>query len=280
MNPAQDNLIIAQHIGQAMDRLGIPRSKQTRTLAEMLELSFAQAHRKMKGQSNWTIVELHTLSNALSEPVTSLIDPRQTPARAPHTALFDIGSRLVPCLAWIGDEIAPDDAPEFVAVRAANVWQIHPADQAPTGRQHAVEQVEIRPRHHRLDKPAVAVVDDDGGMLKTADMICLYLNDHGFDAQPYYDAASFRHAIRHIAFDAFVLDWQLDTETAEAAISEIRLSGNAQAPILLLTGQLEAGHADESDIANVMTSFDVSVLEKPARMPLLMAALNKKLVRS
>ncbi|HTJ92748.1 MAG TPA: hypothetical protein VL424_06520, partial [Pararobbsia sp.] len=185
------------------------------------------------------------------------------------------------CVVWLGGEVPAGRSPEYVAVHMSGVWRIYSPESAPVGIRHAVELIEIHPRPFETAHPKVAVVDDDGGRnsdgLKTADTICMYLNDKGFDATPYYDASSFRKALRHTRFDAFVIDWLLGTETAEAAISDIRQTGNPNAPVFILTGQLEAGNVNESEIARVITAFDVNVLEKPARLPLLAAEIGKRL---
>jgi hypothetical protein len=281
MQSTQDNLLVATRVGQLMDRHDVPKQKQTRTLADILVLSFAQAHRKMRGQSTWTFGEIKGVAEAFGEPITVLVDPREENGRIATAALLDVGTKLLPCLAWIGEELRGGKQPEYVAVRVADIWRIYSPDDAPTGPRFTVELIEIRPRQADTDKPTIAVVDDDpgddSGDLKTADTICLYLNERGFKATAYYDAPSFRDAAKRVVFDAFVVDWLLGEETAEAAIKDIRESDNPRAPIFLLTGQLDTGNADESDIARVMTTFDVNVLEKPARLPLLAAELNKKL---
>lgn len=282
MHDSQDNLLVANCVAQLMDRHQVPRQKHTGALAKTLGLSFAQAHRKMRGQSNWTFVELKEIARAFDEPVAVLVDS-PPPGRQPGTpALLDVGSKLLPCVVWIGGEVPAGRSPEYVAVHVSGVWRVYSPESAPTGRKHVVELIEIRPRPPEATHPAVAVVDDDGGRdgggLKTADTICLYLNEKGFNATPYYDAATFREALRHTVFDAFVIDWLLGTETAEAAIGDIRQTGNPKAPVFILTGQLEAGNVNESEIARVITAFDVNVLEKPARLPLLAAEISKRLM--
>lgn len=281
MQSTQDNLLVANRVGQLMDRHDIPKQKQTRTLADILGLSFAQAHRKMRGQSTWTFGEIKGVAEAFGEPIGVLVESRHESEHLPTPALLDVGTKLLPCLAWIGEELKGGKHPEYVAVRVSDLWRVYLPDDAPNGPRYNVELIEIRPRPADSDKPTIAVVDDDLGddeaPLKTADVICMYLNDRGFKATAYYDAASFRDAVKRVVFDAFVVDWLLGNETAEEAIKDIRTSDNPRAPIFLLTGQLETGAADESEIARVMTAFDVNVLEKPARLPLLAAELNKKL---
>ncbi|CAM2156640.1 BetR domain-containing protein [Pararobbsia alpina] len=281
MHSSQENLLVANRVAEMMERHSVPRQKHTATLAKTLSLSFAQAHRKMRGQSNWTFVEIKDIADAFSEPVSMLVETARNTGQPNTPALLDVGSKLLPCKVAIGGEVAPGRNPEYVALHVSGVWRIYSPESAPQGTRFTVEIIEIRPRQHDASKPTVAVVDDDGGMgndgLRTADTICLYLNDKGFAATPYYAATSFREAIRHTGFDAFVVDWLLGAETAEAAIGEIRQRGNSSAPIFILTGQIEAGNVDESDLARVITDFDVNVLEKPARLPLLFAEISKKL---
>ncbi|AHB05921.1 MULTISPECIES: response regulator [Pandoraea] len=284
MQSSDDNLLMAQRVGQLMERHAIPKSKQTGALAKTLGLSPAQAHRKMRGQSNWTYGELRDVAAAFNASITALLDPETSEHAQGVPALLDFGNHLVPCQAWIGPEILTGQGSEYVAMSTAGSWRLYPSDMAPRGKKFVVELIEIRPKSLVPTRLTVAVVDDDGGSdaqggLRTADTVCMYLNSKGYDARAFYSAAAFREALKQTVFDAYVVDWMLDHETAETALSEIRTSDNPDAPVFILTGQMQAGNVNESDIARAITAFDVDVLEKPARLPLLVAELNKRLAQ-
>jgi len=90
MQHAQDNLLVANRVAQLMERHQIPRQKHAGTLAKTLGLSFAQAHRKMRGQSNWTFIELKQIANAFDASITVLVDSPPSD-RQPGTPALLVG---------------------------------------------------------------------------------------------------------------------------------------------------------------------------------------------
>lgn len=275
-----DSLSIANRVRDLMDRHGVAKRAQASKLASILGLSFSAASRKMKGQLPWTLDQLNDVAAHFHETPSVLIealplDSAPLPGE-PQNAILEMEARTWPCLAWVGKELGNSTRAELVATRHDHTWHIHPVERAPSGPKFSVELIQFRPQQIEADRPTVAVVDDDK-VADTADIICEYLNERGFHAIAYYSAGSFQAAVHQTAFDAFVVDWLLDGETAEASIKDIRASENPQAPVFLLTGQLDAGNANEEDIARVIRTFDVNCLEKPARLPLLIAELSRKL---
>lgn len=274
-----DSAHIARRVQDLMERHDIGKRNQSGELARILDLSFSQAHRKMRGNSPWTLVQIKKVASHYGESPSTLIetfaDTETTPTKGvAHDAVLVIGEKELPCLAWIGNVFLSGRPPEFLAVRQNENWRIYESDHAPAEPQFCVELIEIRPRRTEADKPTIAVVDDDRD---SADGLCDYFNERGFKASPFYSADVFLDSLRKNPFDGYVIDWILGRETSEKAIEEIRDSENSEAPIILLTGELQTGKVDESDIARVIRKSNVDCLEKPARLSLLTANLSKKL---
>ncbi|WP_333988482.1 response regulator [Burkholderia gladioli] len=124
-----------------------------------------------------------------------------------------------------------------------------------------------------ISDPAVAVVDDDPAI---TEQICSYLNRTGFIAKGYTSYRSFLAELKSASFDAVIIDWLLDGITARYPIEEIISS--APAPLVyLLTGKIATGEASEVEMAEIIQKYDISALEKPLRLPWLVADLNRRL---
>ena len=76
-------------------------------------------------------------------------------------------------------------------------------------------------------------------------------------------------------FDGYVLDWLIGHQDAGALIAAIRAHDPA-CPIAVLTGQLACGTVDEDVMARVVPAYkQLFVFEKPERVPLILATLNR-----
>lgn len=268
------DLQISQRVRALMIHHGVTERSQTGKLSRVLKLSFAQAHRKMKGGSPWTLAQIYRVAAYFGETPGALIDV--TDKGVAYDAVLVIGTKRIRCLARLGGEfIDTGKQSYFLAVKQDNLWKIYESERAPAATtRYVVESIEIRAQKSDTKRVSVAVVDDDKD---SADSICDFLNEQGYRAEPYYTPAKAREGVQQGKYDGYVLDWILDTETAESLIREIRSSENPYAPIFLLTGQFNTGRVDETDIARVIRSYDVEWLEKPTRLPLLAAELAKKI---
>src|SRR6266481_9088191 len=137
-----DALSVATRVRELMERHGIGERKHSSKLAEILEMGYSEAHRKMQGKGVWTITHLGKVAQALGEPVSALIgaadQPEAPDAATCRDATFAVGAREFPCLAWIGDAVSAAHRPELVAVHTGGVWRVVDAVAAPSGTLHAV----------------------------------------------------------------------------------------------------------------------------------------------
>ncbi|WP_153102106.1 helix-turn-helix domain-containing protein [Paraburkholderia hayleyella] len=276
--PSSDALAIAERVRELMSRHGIGKRRQTTELCRILELSFSQGHRKLRGNSPWTLAQIKKVAEVFDEPAAQLfgtptLDPGIVSATA-QEAVFAIGAIELPCTVWIGVALEPGSRPEFVAYTQLEQWRVVRHDGALYQNAHEVHKIEIYPRRAENDQPLVAVVDDDHA---SADNLRDYLEHHGFAATAFYSLSAFTEALHTQAFDGVVIDWLFGAQTAAGAIRLVRHSENPDAPIFVLTGELLTGKASESEISEVIRRYDVACYEKPARMAILVADLSKRL---
>ena len=275
-----DSIAVAERVREVMSRHGIGKRQQTTELCRILGLSFSQGHRKLRGNSPWTLSQIKKVAEAFGEPAAQLfgaqsLDPGMVGAIA-QEAVFSIGAIDLACTAWVGAELEAGSRPEFIAFSKLGQWRVVRHDGALYQNAFEVHKIEIYPRRAETDKPLIAVVDDDQA---SADNLRDYLEHSGFCAMAFYGLSAFSEALQTQVFDGVVIDWLFGTQTSAAAIHTVRASENPDAPIFVLTGELLTGKASESEISDVIRNFDVACYEKPARMAILVADLSKRLNR-
>jgi CheY-like chemotaxis protein len=263
-----------------MSRHGIGKRQQTTELCRILDLSFSQGHRKLRGNSPWTLSQIKKVAEVFGEPAAQLfgaqsLDPGMVGAIA-QEAVFSIGAIELACTAWVGAALEAGSRPEFVAYSRLGQWRVARHDGTLYQSAYEVHKIEIYPRRAETDKPTIAVVDDDQA---SADNLRDYLERSGFAAVAIYGLAAFADQLQSQVFDGIVIDWLFGAQTSANAIRAVRASENPDAPIFVLTGELLTGKASESEISQVIRNYDVACYEKPARMAILVADLSKRLNR-
>lgn len=269
-----DSQSIANRVRELFVHYGIGKRQHAKELSRILDLSFSHAHRKLKGQSPWTLEQISNVAAALGENPAAIVDTgtendisAQTVAR---DAIFYVGGVELACVGYIGHELVGGRTSEYVALQQAGQWCLYRSDDAPQGQRYCVELIELRPAAVEDERLSIAVLDDSH---QAADELAKYLNGRGFHAVAFYDVSSFCLALQQSLFDGYVVDWLIDQETAVQCIETIRASDNPDAPVLVLTGQLGTDQR-ESEIARAMRDYDVlGPYEKPVRLHVIEAAL-------
>ncbi|MEJ8796968.1 helix-turn-helix domain-containing protein [Trinickia caryophylli] len=275
---SMDSLAVAERVRALMSRHGIAKRQQTTELCRILELSFSQGHRKLRGSSPWTLAQIRKVAQAFNEPAAQLVGMGAgaiTPADAQaHDALLCVGTAQWPCIAWIAGPANAHRCSEFVAYARAGQWRVVRCEGTPEPDACDVVRIEIHPQRTQVCRPSVAIVDSDHA---AAEALRDYLAQNGFAPVLLDGLPAFERALGTQTFDAVVTDWLFGEQTAASAIETLRRSPKPDVPVILLTGELLTGKASESDISELIRRFDVTCYEKPARLAILVADLSKRL---
>ncbi|RQY11640.1 response regulator [Burkholderia stagnalis] len=271
-----DARLIAERVRNLFERKGIPKRRHAATISKYLNLSPSQAHRKMKGESPWTLAQIREIASTFDVAPAELfqeVDDAQNLSNHGQHAVLVIGHEELPCMAQISGEVASETPSAlFVALKVHERWFVYRVGQAPTAeKQYHVEKIEIDGRCPTSSKPAIAILDDNAS---AADELARSLQKRNFSTVPFYSIDSMLAAMETTRFDGFILDWMLEGETAQRPIEIIRDKYNLEAPIIILTGYM--GHARHATaIAEMMTVHKITgPYEKPARAPVIAAALE------
>ena len=259
--------VISKAIQALLDRHGVPERKRLGALEAAAGMGYQQVRRRMTGETPWNVDEIQRLASHFGEPVFKLLGALVDDAGQP--AVMQVGAVKLPCSIWPGDQVdrdkgigplvaVPGDGPEH--------WIVLPLADAGDRPIHEIKRLIFEAAAPRR----VAVVDDDDD-LTTA--IVQFLRKNGLEAISYNKAEHLRVALETTSFDGYILDWLLDESDARDLLPLIRAK-SPNAPLIILTGQIRAGQAQEDDLASTIAAFKAQLYEKPTRALSLFNALE------
>jgi CheY-like chemotaxis protein len=259
---------LASHCVRAlMDRNGVPRHKHSTVAAEVLGISYSQAHRKVQRDSPWSLEELKHFAEHYGTTLAELVGLADADTSQPAVLLA--GAVRVPCRLWVGDVMNVPRAGALVAMRVSSEWVVlASSDEVPPPtyaiRRLLVQASEPVPRR-------IAVLDDTHDQ---TDSLCAYLRDIGFEAVPFYSAEGLAIEFKTQPFDGYLIDWLVGNKSTRPLIASIR-SADPKCPIGVLTGEVQTGRAEEGEVADAVKSYKLMFFEKPLRLPIISAQLTQ-----
>ena len=259
-------LLISKAIQAVLDRHGVPERQRLNTLEAAAEMSYQQVRRRMTGETPWNVDEIKRLASHFGEPLFKLLGTLVDDVGQQATLL--LGGISLPCSIWIGP-LSPPKARigPLVAIHseAGDHWTAVPLADAGDRKAYEIKRLIFESAPPRR----VAIVDDDDDL---AASIVQFLREKGLDAISYRTGEHLRAALDTSRFDGFILDWMLGEGNVRELLPELR-ARNPNAPVIILTGQLEAG-AEEDDLASTISAYRAQLYEKPTRMLSLFNALE------
>ena len=260
-------LTISKAIEAVLDRHGVPERQRLNTLEAAAEMSYQQVRRRMTGETPWNVDEIKRLASHFGEPLFKLLGTLVDDVGQQATLL--LGGISLPCSIWTGP-LAPPKARigPLVAIvgDSGDHWTVVPLLDAGTREAYEVKRLIFESAPARR----VAIVDDDDDL---AASIVQFLREKGFDAISYRTGEHLRAAMETSRFDGFILDWMLGDGTIRELLPQVRAK-NPNAPVIILTGEFEAGSAQEDELAATISAYRAQLYEKPTRMLSLFNALE------
>ncbi|MGO7172171.1 helix-turn-helix domain-containing protein [Rhizobium leguminosarum] len=258
--------LASQCISALLTRHGIPKYRFAVTLSEILELSYSAANRRLTMNASCSLEELKRIAGHFNETLEELITLHKADALIDASIVID--NHIVPCRIRLGDVVGQVPPGTLVASEIDGAWRVMPVDAKAVISAHTVSRLMIEPT---ISRRRVAVLEDHAD---TAETIVHYMEMAGLDAVAFNDPQALQD---HADFDAYVLDWIIERDarrrTALELVENIR-ARNALCPIIILTGQIRTGKADEENIAAALARHNLKFFTKPASLPILLAALN------
>jgi CheY-like chemotaxis protein len=263
--------VAAQAIKALFQRHGVSPDKHSVKVAELLSISYSQAHRKASGVSAWSLEELKRVAEHFGE---SLVDLLWFTERGDATAAtIAVGGLQFACLVKLGDPLPANRTAGLVATELDGLYTVRAASELGSEPVRPVLRLVMQPPGAHA--PSIAVLDDD---TESTDNLCAHLAASGYQTSSFYTVASLRAALEQRRYDGFVLDWVVGDETSRELIAQLR-AADAQTPILVLTGQMGSGRVNESAVATALATYGLIYFEKPVRLAIISAALSQALAK-
>ena len=244
---------------------GVRPRQQMKLAAEILGLKYVSIQQKFSGKREWTLDQLKTIAKYFNEPLSAITNEQLIVRWNAILKINDIPQR---CLIEPGDVLQAPEFENLVAVRQDDCWFVIPATKVKAGEIcYKVTTIDTLPA------PVIAVLDDSPDI---TDTIATMLAWHGFEVRQFSTIEPMVASAESELFDGYILDWMLGrSDTVESAIVHIREKLSSNAPITILTGELRTKDVNQSDIARMVTSYNVTVLEKPAVLEILTQSFYK-----
>ncbi len=272
---AEDS-VVARRLHDFFSEQGLPRHKHASQLALILGLSRSGAFRKFQDAS-FSASDLQALAQHFQVDISALLsaEPALAAARVDgevREARVLIGSLSLGCKATLGAPLQSGEHCELVATQQGAEWLIQPygADSLGALRRRVLQLV-VTPSQQAL--PRIAVLEDSPDLaanMKDA------LEASGYRVELFGSAAELTRRAADAPFDAYLVDWWLNGQTANQVLQAIRRA-QPSVPMLLTTGAIAAGHAGEADIVQVATALRIPVVEKPFRLALVISQVRQLL---
>jgi len=257
---------ISKAILAVLDRHGVPERQRLAALEAAAGMSYQQVRRRMSGETPWNVDEVKKLAAHFGEPLFKLLGSLVDDAGEPATLL--IGGISLPCSIWPGERVPLKPIGPLVAIPndARDHWTVVPI--ADAGERIAYE---IKRLIHEAAPPRrIAILDDDRDL---AASIVQFLRTKGFDATAFDSIETIVTALQTSRFDGFVLDWVVAGSNIRDLLPTVR-AANPVGPVIILTGQIESGGAQEVELASTIATYRAQLYEKPTRMLSLVNALE------
>ena len=263
--------VAAQAIKALFQRHGVSSDKHSVRVAELLAISYSQAHRKTSGVSAWSLEELKRIAEHFGESLVDLLWFTEHGEAA--TATVTVGGQPFSCFVKLGAALPAHHASGLVAVEVDGLCNVRPASELGAELVRPVQRLVMQPPGAHA--PSIAVLDDD---TESTDNLCAHLAAHGYRTSPFYTVATLRSALAQRRYDGYVFDWVVGDETARELIGQIR-STDTKTPILVLTGQIGSSRVNESAVATALATYGLIYFEKPVRLAIISAALAQALAK-
>ncbi|MGZ2402937.1 hypothetical protein GR247_38500 [Rhizobium leguminosarum] len=258
--------LAAQCLAALLARHGIPKYRYAVTVSEILGLSYSAGNRRLTMNASCSLEELKRIAEHFNETLEELVTLHKADALV--DASIVINSHIVPCRIRLGNVVGQVPPGTLIATEIDGAWRVMPADPRSVIPARTVTRLLIEPT---ISRRRVAVLEDHAD---TAQTIVHYMEIAGFEAAAFNDPQVLYDSVD---FDGYVLDWIIERDarrqTALELVQNIR-ARNARCPIIILTGQVRTGNADEENIAAALAKYNLKFFTKPASMPILIAALN------
>lgn len=263
---SEPRLPISKAILAVLDRHAVPERQRLATLQAAVEMSYQQVRRRMTGESPWNVDEIKRLASHFGEPLFGLLATLVDDVG--HQATLHLGGVALPCSIWLGPQAPPKTRiGPLVAVagESADHWNVVPLAEAGERQAHEIKRLIFE----AAPPGAWPSLTTTTTWQPASSSSCA----RRLDAISYRTGENLLAALETSRFDGFILDWMLGEGNIRDLLPAVR-TRSPGAPIIILTGQIKAGGAQEDELESTLAAYRAQLYEKPTRMLSLFTALD------
>ena len=271
-NALEEQVLGVEYLCSLFNRHAVPARQRSTLFSEITGLKWHPAHRRVRGVQEVSFEELSKVGAFFGESLTDVL--LLAAGDGALAATFKAGESSLKCSLWRGDALPERPSAGPVCFEVEGKWTVTaavPEDLA--GTLYAVKRVLMQDFGASQVRRRVAVLDDQSDITAS---VCESLTAAGFAAQGFHRIDDLKAKVAAWPYDAYILDWIVGEETVRSLIAELRMH-SATAPIAVLTGQVLAGRAVATDIADTLATHQAVYFEKPVTMPIVIATLARLL---
>ncbi|MGQ3054211.1 MAG: helix-turn-helix domain-containing protein [Roseateles sp.] len=264
-----ETTLAAKCVRALLERHGVPRNKHSAVVTDVLGLSYSQGNRRLTTRATWELEELRTLAEHYGETLTELVSLGQHDEMQDATLVT--GTTSTPCRVARGPAVHKPRLGALVLTKVDADWLVLPAEPNLATQAYDIKRLLVEPSSATSRR--IAVLDDHP---ESAQLIVSYLKTAGFDPVAFTNLDRIAASAASGEFDGYVLDWIIVKDSIQDTVSDLVAAiraRDAHCPIVVLTGQMRNGIADEAEIATAMAKYRLKFFEKPAPLPIISAAL-------
>ena len=261
--------IASRYVRSLLNRHDLPSSRHVTTVAQILGISYALAHRRMTGATAWEFEEVQKVAAHFGESLGQLFS--DAAAEGSVDAVLNAGGVRVLCKLALGAPLRDPERNSLVAIRAGEQWMVVPAPDAGASPPFEVRRLLLTGSGTKRWR--LAVLDDDA---EEAAALKEHFSDRGCEVHAFTRVEDLVGHMKAQRFDGYIIDWVLGEGSAAELVGMIR-ADDRECPIAVLTGKMKEDLMLEPVVAEAVSTYKLQFFEKPTRFSIISAAMLPKL---
>lgn len=248
------NLDYIEIVSTLLNNKGISYRKHASTIATILGMHYNGAKQKLDGKRGITFDEVKSIFKYFNESFGG---------QRSHNCIFIMNNIHKRCIIEVDNKpVVQKEKNETYAIKMEDLFVINTnLDKEIKNEMYKVNSIDFMP------PPKIAILDNNDDIL---DLLKRVAERYGIEADTFKNLEDINDAIDNNNYEAYILDWLLDFNlTAEYIVKKIRSKIEKDSKIMILTGELD--HY-ENNIGEMILSYDVKLIEKPAK-PIIISSL-------
>lgn len=277
MQDIQKDIALGKAVSKTLLLSGIPKPKHMAHVAKVLNISHDGAHKKLSGKIRWDLKQLMAVAESVDAKMSDLFEFYENHDREIFDATWTTTGHDFLCKVYRSKSNTEESS--LAAVQLDGRWMIlersKVAESVLSENSYSIDKLYVYPEQIKKKKVNIAILDDDPSITSNLTEI---IESESYSTTPFNNINSMIDTVKEDCYDAYILDWSVNDESALRLIKYIRVGLKSDAMIIILTGKLSTIGDDE--IALAIHDYDImGPYEKPIKAGVITSILDKSFNR-